>query len=88
MQKLAEDLGVELKIENQEFDALIPGLLAGQWDMISVGLVPRPPRLLQMYFSDSYVPYDQVLVAAAGTAFILTLLSNISASRKLTGGRA
>ena len=62
---LATDLGVELTIENQEFDALIPGLLAGTWDMISVGLVPRPPRLLQMYFSDSYVPYDQVLVAAA-----------------------
>jgi ABC-type amino acid transport substrate-binding protein len=64
---LATDLGVELAIENQEFDALIPGLLAGQWDMISVGLVPRPARLLQMYFSDSYVPYEQVLVAAAGT---------------------
>jgi len=62
---LATDLGVELTIENQEFDALIPGLLAGQWDMISVGLVPRPARLLQMYFSDSYVPYEQVLVAAA-----------------------
>jgi polar amino acid transport system substrate-binding protein len=62
---LAADLGVELTIENQEFDALIPGLLAGQWDMISVGLVPRPPRLLQMYFTDSYVPYEQVLVAAA-----------------------
>ena len=62
---LATDLGVELTIENQEFDALIPGLLAGTWDMISVGLVPRPPRLLQMYFSDSYVPYEQVLVAAA-----------------------
>ena len=35
--------------------------------MISVGLVPRPPRLLQMYFTDSYVPYEQVLVAAADT---------------------
>ena len=64
---LATDLGVDLRIENQEFDALIPGLLAGKWDMISVGLVPRPPRLLQMYFTDSYVPYEQVLVAAADT---------------------
>ena len=64
---LATDLGVDLKIENQEFDALIPGLLAGNWDMISVGLVPRPPRLLQMTFTDSYVPYEQVLVAAADT---------------------
>jgi ABC-type amino acid transport substrate-binding protein len=64
---LATDLEVELVIENQEFDALIPGLLAGQWDMISVGLVPRPPRLLQMYFTDSYVPYELVLVAPADT---------------------
>jgi ABC-type amino acid transport substrate-binding protein len=64
---LATDLEVELAIENQEFDALIPGLLAGTWDMISVGLVPRPPRLLQMYFTDSYVPYDLVLVAPADT---------------------
>lgn len=67
MNLLAEDLGVELKIENQEFDALIPGLLAGQWDIISVGLVARPPRMLQMYFTDSYVPYEQVLVAPADT---------------------
>jgi ABC-type amino acid transport substrate-binding protein len=65
VKKLAEDLGVELKIENQEFDALIPGLLAGRWDMISVGLVPRPPRLLQMYFTDAYVPYEQVLAVPA-----------------------
>ena len=68
MQLLADDLGVELSIQNQEFDALIPGLLAGQWDMLSVGLVPRPPRLLSMYFTDSYVPYDQVLVAGADSS--------------------
>jgi ABC-type amino acid transport substrate-binding protein len=67
LELLAADLEVELTIENQEFDALIPGLLAGTWDMISVGLVPRPPRLLQMYFTDAYVPYEQVLVAAADT---------------------
>ena len=73
MQLLAEDLGVELKIENQEFDALIPGLLAGQWDMLSVGLVPRPPRLLQMYFTNSYVPYDQVLVAGADSSLAPTI---------------
>ena len=68
MQLLADDLGVELKYQNQEFDALIPGLLAGQWDMLSVGLVPRPPRLLSMYFTNSYVPYDQVLVAGADSS--------------------
>jgi len=73
MEMLAEDLGVELSIFNQEFDALIPGLLAGQWDMLSVGLAPRPPRLLSMYFSNSYVPYDQVLVATAGSSIDPTI---------------
>jgi polar amino acid transport system substrate-binding protein len=62
VQLLATDLGVELEISDQEFDALIPGLLADQFDMVSVGLVGRPPRLEQMWFSCPYVPYRQVVV--------------------------
>jgi ABC-type amino acid transport substrate-binding protein len=60
--RLAEDLGVELDIRDQEFDALIPGMLAGQFDMISVGLVNRPPRAELMWFTRPYVPYRQVVV--------------------------
>ena len=41
--------------------------------MLSVGLVPRPGRLLQMYFTDSYVPYDQVLVANADSTRAATI---------------
>jgi ABC-type amino acid transport substrate-binding protein len=59
---LAEDLGVELEISDLEFDALIPGLLAGQFDLVSVGLVGRPQRLEQLWFSCPYVPYRQVVV--------------------------
>ena len=59
---LAEDLGVELEIMDQEFDSLIPGMLAGQFDMISVGLVNRPERAEQMWFTRPYVPYRQVVV--------------------------
>ena len=81
---LAEDLGVELTIENQEFDALIPGLLAGQWDMISVGLVPPPARLLQMSFSDSYVPYEQVLVVAADSDHDPTISAYNTAGTTIT----
>lgn len=62
VQLLADDLGVELEISDQEFDALIPGLLAGQFDLVSVGLVGRPPRLEQMWFTCPYVPYRQVVV--------------------------
>ena len=59
---LAADLGVELVIMDQEFDSLIPGMLAGQFDMISVGLVNRPERSEVMWFTRPYVPYRQVVV--------------------------
>ncbi len=59
---LAEDLGVELDIRDLEFDALIPGLLAGEFDLVSVGLVNRPDRAEQVWFAGPYVPYRQVVV--------------------------
>lgn len=59
---LAEDLGVDLNIQDLEFDALIPGMLADQFDLISVGLVARPARLEQLWFTCPYVPYRQVVV--------------------------
>ena len=62
VKKLAEDLGVELDIQDLEFDALIPGLIAGQFDLVSVGLVGRPQRLEQLWFTCPYVPYRQVVV--------------------------
>jgi ABC-type amino acid transport substrate-binding protein len=59
---LAADLEVELNIQDLEFDALIPGMLADQFDLISVGLVGRPARLEQLWFTCPYVPYRQVVV--------------------------
>jgi len=61
-QLMADDLGVELKVDDQEFEALIPGLLADQFDLISVGLVNTPERAKSVWFSDPYVPYNQVLL--------------------------
>ncbi|MBM3695814.1 MAG: transporter substrate-binding domain-containing protein [Actinobacteria bacterium] len=63
---LAADLGVTLDISDQEFEALIPGLLAGQFDLVSVGLVGRPARLEQLWFTCPYVPYRQVAVVNDG----------------------
>jgi len=64
---LAADLGVELEISDLEFDALIPGLLASQFDLVSVGLVGRPARLEQLWFTCPYVPYRQVVVINDGS---------------------
>lgn len=66
LELMANDLGVELEISDQEFDSLIPGLLAGQFDLVSVGLVGRPARLEQLWFTCPYVPYRQVVVVNDG----------------------
>ena len=41
---LAKQLGVKLKIENLDFNGLIPGLQSKKFDMVSVGLSPTPER--------------------------------------------
>jgi polar amino acid transport system substrate-binding protein len=64
---MAADLKVKLEIKDQEFAGLIPALLAGQVDLVSVGLVGRPARALNMWFSDPYVPYQQVLLVPANS---------------------
>ena len=66
MRLMAADIGadgVELDIQDQDFTGLIPAMLAGQVDLISVGLVGRPGgRIETMWFSTPYVPYQQVVI--------------------------
>lgn len=83
--------GVELDIQDQEFDGLIPALLAGKVDIISVGLVGRPRgRLETMWFSTPYVPYQQVVIVPADST--ITDVSELNAAGKkitaLTGSTA
>lgn len=90
MQMLADDLGVDLDIRDQEFDALIPGMLAGEFDVISVGLVNRPERAEQLWFTRPYVPYRQVVVVndQAGIASLEDLSSSDVTMTALVGSTA
>ncbi len=90
MNMLAEDLGVELDIQNLEFDAMIPGLIARQYDMVSVGLVGRPARLEQLWFTCPYVPYRQVVVVNndSGISSIDELNDSSVTMTALTGSTA
>lgn len=87
---LAADLDVELEISDQEFPALIPGLIAGEFDMVSVGLVGRPGRLEQLWFTCPYVPYRQVVVTndASGITSLDQLNSGDITMTALTGSTA
>ena len=58
---LADDMGVELQIENLDFNGLIPGLQAAQFDMVSVGLGATDERKEVISFSRGYVPYATIL---------------------------
>jgi len=62
MKMLANDMKVELEVVDMDFPGLIPALLAGKVDMLSVGLVNTPERALSLEFTDGYVPYRQVMV--------------------------
>jgi ABC-type amino acid transport substrate-binding protein len=94
MKLMAADIGsdgVELDIQDQEFDGLIPALLAGKIDIISVGLVGRPRgRLETMWFSTPYVPYQQVVIVPADST--VTDIAELNAAGKkitaLTGSTA
>lgn len=50
----AKDLGVELRIEEFDFDALIPALKTSKIDMVISGMTATKERAKTVTFSDSY----------------------------------
>lgn len=67
LNRLADDMGVELDIQNLDFNGLIPGLQAKQFDMVSVGLGATDERKEVIDFSRGYVPYATILGVAPGS---------------------
>src|SRR6266487_417855 len=65
LKALANEMKVKLKIQNLDFNGLIPGLVAKKFDMVSVGLSPTPERRKVVTFSRAYVPYAQILAERA-----------------------
>ncbi len=48
---MAKDLGVKLVIQDYDWKALIPALLAGKADLIAADMAPTPQRAAQLLFS-------------------------------------
>ncbi len=61
LKKLAADMGVQLDIQNLDFNGLIPGLQSKKFDLVSVGLSDTAERRKAVDFTRGYVPYVQVL---------------------------
>lgn len=61
-QKIADDLGVKLKIEELGFDALLGALKTGKIDLIISGMTPTEERLKEVDFSDPYLTSSQKVI--------------------------
>lgn len=65
-QAIADDLGLELKIENVDFDTIVPGVASGtKYDMGIAAITATPEREKEVGFTDSYYVDDQAIVTMA-----------------------
>lgn len=71
-QAIADDLGLELKIENVDFDTIVPGVASGtKYDMGIAAITATPEREKEVGFTDSYYMDDQAIVTMADNTEII-----------------
>lgn len=61
-EKIADDMGVKLKIQELGFDALLGSLKTGKIDIIISGMSPTPERLKEVNFSNTYMYVQQKVI--------------------------
>ena len=67
-QAIADKLGMKLEIVDTKFDAIIPGVQSGKYDMGMAGMTVDPDRLKSVNFSDSYATGIQSIIVKQGSA--------------------
>lgn len=63
---IAEDLGMELKVEDMAFDSVIAAVQSGKADIGIAGLTVDEDRLKNVNFSDPYTTAAQVVIIKSG----------------------
>lgn len=66
--KIAEKLGMTLRIEDVDFDAVVTSVQSGKYDMAMAGLTVNEERLEQVNFTTSYATGVQVIIVPEGSA--------------------
>ena len=62
---IAEKLGMELKVEDMAFDAIIPAVASGQCDCAMAGMTVNPERAASVDFTDTYASSSLVILVKA-----------------------
>jgi polar amino acid transport system substrate-binding protein len=65
MAEIAKRLNFELAIENSSWDAMIPAVSEGQYDIGMTGITIREDRAEQVDFSDPYMRSEMVMLVRA-----------------------
>ena len=65
---IGEKLGMEVTIENMEFDSIIAAVQSGKADFGMAGMTVDPDREKNVNFSDSYATGVQVIIVKEGSA--------------------
>ncbi len=72
---ISDILGMELEIEDMEFDSIITAVSTGKADMGMAGMTVTEDRLKSINFSDSYTTSTQVIVVRNGESDNLSFFS-------------
>ena len=78
---LAEELGMELKIEDVEFDSIIAGVSSGKYDMGMAGMTVTDERKKSVNFTDSYATGVQVVIVREDSA--IQTVDDITSDNKI-----
>lgn len=76
-QAIADELGVELVIEDMDFDAILAGVQQGMIDIGVAGINPSPDRAKVLDFSDIYFQSSYCVLTTADTADQYTTESDL-----------
>ena len=84
---IAEKLGLELQVDDMEFDAALLSVQQGKADMVMAGVTVTDERKAVMDFSDSYATGVQVVIVKEGSDVTLDNLGEkmIGTQRGTTG---
>jgi len=61
---IAKELGLELRIDDMDFDSILPAVVAGRADIGMAGMTVTDERLESVYFSTSYATGVQAIIVA------------------------
>lgn len=83
--EIFHNLGIDdIKVEEVDWNSLIPGLNAGRWDVISAGMSILPDRCKQAAFSDPEIMYTTTLAVPKGNPQGLTDLDSVAKKGDVT----